>query len=632
MSEDRDAYRDEVKAAFVRNPEPLIRALGLHIDERRTKPPQVFWVHDGAEQVASLQIGGKPGMEGLCTRYGEEKPIGDCFALYQRQRGGDFPAALEYVANLYGVKRPDEKPRKQEPPEKPVAERSYPVMVDGRVVVIHKRLDFASGEKRMWWEQPDGTRAVPEGLDIRDLPLWRSERLAEFPTRTVLVCEGEKDADSLTEHGCLAVGTYGASVVPSESALSPLIGRKVVLWPDNDAPGRKHMEVVARALAVMGHHCYVLEWPDAEPKAGAADWFALGLTVDELKCLVKAAKPWAMAFGEEATQEEAVAAAVNEVPTYTPPPEIVRGVRPIAEIAAESMERLEARRALPRRIYGMRSGWRTLDWWYLGFKWEGLVVVSGATGSGKTTVARHFLFESAKALLQERSDEKLLSYVFEGGRDQFLRRYASWEHGIPWQLMSPGSEDHMTEAWERRLGRVYRDFPNLPLEFCDATTDAWEILADIRRRASEGPIAGVVIDNVQNLTYKGGNDYQNNKGAASEALKLCDALEVPIIVLSQINRDGNTWRHRGGPEWAQNATCEFYIRRGERGVPVEEENASNVTTIHNKKRRGEGPVCPALKLVGDLGTGRLYEEPEWERLQAGDQSRTRERKPAWESR
>jgi hypothetical protein len=629
VSEQRDEHRDDVKAAFVRNPQSLLAALGLRIDDRKSKGGngQSLWCFSGAEQDASLQIGGRPGMEGMCKFYNRpDEKATDCFGLVESIRGCDFPAALEYTAGIYGVTKRDAAPQARA--KKVVTGRAtYQVTAPCGAVVQHRRLDFEDGGKMLWWQDAQGTKVddkytLPEGVDLHDLPLWRSELLAEFPTRPVFICEGEKDADAICSHGGLALGTYGADVIPSKVALAPLVGRKVILWPDNDAAGRRHMEAIARKLAGMGHHCYVLEWQDAEPKAGASDWFALGLTVDGIRDLVAQAKPWALVFGEEDKQEQVVAAAVNAVPTYTPPQEIIRGARPVSEIADEVITRLEERRALPRAIYGMRSGWKTLDWWYLGFKWEGLVVVSGATGSGKTTVARHFMFASSEAILRDRSDERLLFYFCEGGRDQLLRRYASWQHGIPWQLLSPGSEAHMTPEWEQRLVNTYSEFPNLPIDLCDNTSDAWEIMGDIRQRAAEGPIGGVVIDNIQLLTYKGGSDYSNNKAAALEALSLADTLEVPIFVLSQVNRDGASWKNRGGPEWGQNATCAFYVRRGERGTPTEEENASNVTTLHNTKRRGEGGVLPGLKLIGDPGTGRLYEEPEWIAMQEHERSRT----------
>ena len=291
---ERDERKEAVKAAFARDPLPLVRALGLDVDDRRSgKRPGELWVYDGAEDDASLQIGGKPGREGQCTRYGDDW-TGDCFALVQRYRPQmSFRERLEFVAEVYGVELAERRPRRKAGAEaKVVAEKSYPVQVDGEVIAVHRRQDLADGSKRIWWAGPDGKGGLPESVELADLPLWGHEQLAEHPKRAVIVCEGEKDADALIERGALALGTYGAGVVPSLHSLAMLAHRKVFLWPDNDAAGARHMGAIAERLAALGAQARVIEWTDCDTSAGAADWFASGRTREELKALLQAARPW----------------------------------------------------------------------------------------------------------------------------------------------------------------------------------------------------------------------------------------------------------------------------------------------------------------------------------------------------
>jgi hypothetical protein len=118
----------------------------------------------------------------------------------------------------------------------------YPIRdAVGTVIAEHVRDDLPNGEKRLWWRR-DGKKGLG-GLKVRDLPLYGAPELAAAPaTATVVVVEGEKARDALAARGILAVATVtGAGAVPADDVLRLLVGHDVVLWPDNDAPGRIHM-------------------------------------------------------------------------------------------------------------------------------------------------------------------------------------------------------------------------------------------------------------------------------------------------------------------------------------------------------------------------------------------------------
>lgn len=601
-----DDTRDAVKAAFAADPRRLIDALGLTVDERKSKRGngRALWVYDGAEDDASLQVNGKPGMEGLCHRYGDGWS-GDCFELVRRYRPGDsFKTRAEFVAHVYGI---DTEDRKREPRKQAavIAETSYPVPdSEGNVLAVHRRQDTEGGGKRMWWSRPDGTHGLPEGVTLASLPLWRAWALADEPRKAIIVCEGEKDADACAEQGLLAVGTYGAEAVPCDAALAPLVGRKVFLWPDNDAPGRAHMDAIAAALDTLGGECFVLAWANAPAKAGAADFFAIGNTADDLRVIAKLATKWE----PPATDPEAVrmAEAVNAVPHTT---ETFKGAKPIEQHAGRIIDLVDERRMRPRKIYGMRTGWPTLDWHFLGFRDQGLVLVCAESGAGKTTIGRHMIFATAEAIVRENLGTRLLVYVLEGGSEQFLRYYAGWKYGIPLSLLEPGGNDRLDEHWSEMLVAAYAEFPTLPIDLCEDLRDADRILWDIERRAQEAPIEGVVLDNVQKLQYESGQLWVNNKRTADKALDIADKLRFPFVALSQVNRDNKgVVSARYGPEWWENATAVFVAERGESGDKREQRMQSNKMTIYNMKQRYLRSCCQPIVLLGDRETGRLFEE------------------------
>jgi putative DNA primase/helicase len=172
---------------------------------------------------------------------------------------------------------------------------------DGVVVAVHCRRDAARGEKRIWWELPDGTKGLA-GRSPESLPLYGVDRLASVaPGATVFVAEGEKATDALLGLGMVAVGTVtGAGTVdkagrvtsvrcPDDGVLAMLVGYDVVLWPDNDEVGRRHMGAIGRRLVAMANTPRVIGWAEAPPKGDAADFVAAGYGLDDLRDLYRAA-------------------------------------------------------------------------------------------------------------------------------------------------------------------------------------------------------------------------------------------------------------------------------------------------------------------------------------------------------
>jgi hypothetical protein len=144
----------------------------------------------------------------------------------------------------------------------------------GSIVAVHERVDLLGHGKRFIWRQPNGSIGLA-GRRTTDLPLYGSHRLGAWAAdMPIVIAEGERAADVLTNAGIAAVGTVtGASATPSDDVLRVLAGRHVVLWPDADTPGRAHMDRIAARLRALGHtEIRCVEWPDAPEHGDAADY------------------------------------------------------------------------------------------------------------------------------------------------------------------------------------------------------------------------------------------------------------------------------------------------------------------------------------------------------------------------
>lgn len=85
-------------------------------------------------------------------------------------------------------------------------------------------------------------------------PLYGLDRLAARPLAPVIVCEGEKAADAATNRfpEWVAVTSSSGSKSAGKADWSPLRGRDVVIWPDNDAPGLAYADDVRRLALEAG--------------------------------------------------------------------------------------------------------------------------------------------------------------------------------------------------------------------------------------------------------------------------------------------------------------------------------------------------------------------------------------------
>jgi hypothetical protein len=153
----------------------------------------------------------------------------------------------------------------------------------GATVALHKREDHPDGNKTLAWFGPDGSSGL-NGTPAASLPLYGAHRLSEWPEGSpVVLVEGEKVAEALWSVGVPAVATVcGAAVTPEPSVLADLAGRSVIIAPDNDPPGRKHMTAAADVLAEVAAVGW-LPTPDGKPdKWDLADAVAAGEDVREL--------------------------------------------------------------------------------------------------------------------------------------------------------------------------------------------------------------------------------------------------------------------------------------------------------------------------------------------------------------
>ena len=221
---------------------------------------------------------------------------GDVIALVQHLDGVDFIGACKTLAG-------------EPPPKNIVAEEYRYDREDGDLAFVVERVEFQGadgtyqlakdGKRKKSFRQRRPDPKKPGGwiwnIDGVPLLLYRLPELikALANERPIVVVEGERKADQLWSLNVPATCNAGGAKKWKAEHTEPLAGANVILLPDNDAPGRNHVDVVAASLVGTAASIRVLNLPGLKPKGDVVDWVKGGGTVEELHRLMEQeAKFW----------------------------------------------------------------------------------------------------------------------------------------------------------------------------------------------------------------------------------------------------------------------------------------------------------------------------------------------------
>ena len=243
------------------------------------------------------------GLDAHCTRAehaGRLDRNGNSNA-YAHRLDGDCPCG-----EVHGTEPPGARPRPENSQGAPSVD-SYRDFKLGRPSQLWP-YRYANGELAVYvarWDRPGG------GKEIRPLvyqdgrwrqrgipsprPLYNLQALRERPDAPVLVVEGEKTSDAAGKLFSSYVPTTSMSgaMAAHQSDWTPLKGREVIVWPDNDPDGRRYArEVAALVLTAGASSARIVRLPEGMPPHwDLADPVPGGVDVERLLADAEPAAP-----------------------------------------------------------------------------------------------------------------------------------------------------------------------------------------------------------------------------------------------------------------------------------------------------------------------------------------------------
>jgi putative DNA primase/helicase len=209
---------------------------------------------------------------------------GDVFDLiavhYRLDVQREFARVLEEANRLLGqapaaIAAPRKRNGQAEDLGPPSAKWDY-LDANGQLIACVYRYDPANGSKTYRpWDARRRRSAPPTPR-----PLYHQPGLAT--AEEVVLVEGEKCAQALIDAGvCATTAMHGANAPVAKTDWSPLAGKRVLIWPDHDAPGATYARAAAEALLAAGAvSCAILQPPADKPEGwDAADALAEGCDI-----------------------------------------------------------------------------------------------------------------------------------------------------------------------------------------------------------------------------------------------------------------------------------------------------------------------------------------------------------------
>ena len=157
----------------------------------------------------------------------------------------------------------------------------------GKVLFVKRRIESEAGNKSFIAGSYDSEGVWTNGKPRCVPVLYNLPKLIDNPDDIVFIVEGEKDCDNLSLIGAVGITNFDGAGKWEDSYNEWLVGRNVVIVPDNDRAGREHMNLVGGDILAVCKRLRVLEIEGLGDKGDISDWINNGGELATLLSMVE---------------------------------------------------------------------------------------------------------------------------------------------------------------------------------------------------------------------------------------------------------------------------------------------------------------------------------------------------------
>ncbi|MHC4538303.1 MAG: AAA family ATPase [Planctomycetota bacterium] len=394
----------------------------------------------------------------------------------------------------------------------------------------------------------------------------------------VVICEGEKCSDAIIRLGFCATTSPGGAGKAAYADWTPLAGkRRIVLWPDNDEPGLKHMREVVAVLAKLDPRpsVWMIQPTDLDlgPKEDAYDFIE--------QCRVA---------GVDAKQ--AVLSALERAKPTGPLIDYQERLRRIVtgELACLPLPWLE----LAKLTRLGAPGW--------------LVVIAGRQGAAKTFFALQLLCYWLSLGISASA------YWLEGDLSDVLDRTLAQASEIAdvtdldWQKENAAAMRQLTDQYKAELDRIAAAVTvsaGLGLETLEDVASWIEAEANAGRRA-------IFVDPISAATRKA-QPWVSDPAFVRRTKRAARDHECTVILVSHLVKgadEGTPDKVAGSAAYARFSDCVLQLIRHDRKPSLVRTSVGRTEITHNQTLFVEKTRAPGtgLRLAFDLTKGLTFTE------------------------
>lgn len=159
---------------------------------------------------------------------------------------------------------------------------------NGNIAGIVARFDLSNGKKETlpmtWCKDNRGG----ESWQWKGMPEPRPLYNSPLKSDTIIVVEGEKTANAIIAAGYHGTTWSGGCAAIHKTDFSPLTGKEVIIWGDNDTPGQRAVDSLIAILNPIAASVRIVTPPDTMPTG----WDAADTDADAISQLIAGASEY----------------------------------------------------------------------------------------------------------------------------------------------------------------------------------------------------------------------------------------------------------------------------------------------------------------------------------------------------